>query len=280
MPLKRRRTSDEVICIDLTTESEDDQEVPQEIVSKKSKPLGQSAAGPLHLAEGTQKPRDETNVGTGSFPLFDVDGLEIVELDAEGTAQGTTTAPIHPNSVADDDPMRIRCRKCHHSSKRGKGTEADYCSNCGRVASEVYFDRTPKAKKYKRDASHVLLGTRTISFEIATRDPRAISKYARYWMGADSAKKEREYSQEEMDFDAFRHKLCKRPTLSTVRNLLAEGRGNENKDTVRIRSETEECILRGLECFSHFQIEASWNKSNRSGVSICLALHLSSNAVV
>jgi hypothetical protein len=170
----------------------------------------------------------------------------------------------------------------------------DWCHACGRVASENDFEKD-QSSPYKPVEGDVLLGSKEIPFKVKAHDPRKFEKFSKYWKENEGSA-DWEYDEAEMEYDFFRHRIGKRPTISMILLSIPVTKSDSIPDSGAFEqrvfcltepsvNETEALLLDNQDdlkllrelwpfvsdCFSlGLDITASWNKSERKGVSGCL----------
>eukprot|EP00557_Chaetoceros_sp_GSL56_P014231 CAMPEP_0176484956 /NCGR_PEP_ID=MMETSP0200_2-20121128/4783_1 /TAXON_ID=947934 /ORGANISM="Chaetoceros sp., Strain GSL56" /LENGTH=414 /DNA_ID=CAMNT_0017881569 /DNA_START=147 /DNA_END=1388 /DNA_ORIENTATION=+ len=140
--------------------------------------------------------------------------------------------PFSPDDeVAKTDRDLTKCRKCgwynlfshlnytrslhaYHTGSSYPTCPLDWCHACGRVASERDFEKC-QSEPYEPVEGDVLFGSREIAFKVKAHDPRKFEKFSKFWKDHEGSP-EWEYDEAEMEYDFFRHRIGKRPTLSMI----------------------------------------------------------------
>ena len=135
--------------------------------------------------------------------------------------------PFRPDDAkARDNTSLTKCRKCgwfnkfKHANFRIKnriheaGSSKDWCMHCGRVSSIKDFEKA-KSHSYANLPTDISLGEKVIPFRIRAHDPREFTDFKQSWIDGGYT-----YKVEEMETDAFHHRLGKRPTIEMILHSL------------------------------------------------------------
>ena len=185
-------------------------------------------------------------------------------------------APAAPSVSRGQDPAV--CRKCNqrtcNNRPRGNAPSTiDLCTICGRVASEESFGKVQNNDFKKKDGD-VFLGSREIKFRIQSRDPRTERRYSQNWI-RNAGDPLWQFSETDMQDDAFKHKIGTCPSIKTIWNLLQRGVMCEIERDVVLLQNQHEVDLLGLinNDYTSSNIVACWNKVDREGVSSIFGLY-------
>jgi hypothetical protein len=167
---------------------------------------------------------------------------------------------------------------------------ADWCLRCGRVAVEKDLEKNQAipltlSRPNSWNEDYFLYATKDIPFTVVAHDPRLFSKYRETWIRLPT------YDEEVQQNEVFFHRVGKSPMLKSLLSIMAiRGENghhnipNRSDDLLKITDDDTDAIL--LEKENHYllfnflrekveatgfgkiYIDASWNKSNKSGVSI------------
>ena len=133
--------------------------------------------------------------------------------------------PDHP-----DAHLNKNLTKCRHCSwfvrlerYRVKPSSRDWCSVCGRVASEKDLEKqqveSANSTWNEADGSY-LLGQKEIPFRINAHDPRLFEKYKPNWEENGSDNSGWQYDDAEREEEVFLHRIGKSPTFSNILNSI------------------------------------------------------------
>jgi hypothetical protein len=218
--------------------------------------------------------------------------------------------PFAPNHTdAQQDETLAQCRHCqwyfrfpeavkHNNDSSPSRTDtdrklacsADWCLRCGRVAVEKDLEKNQAipltlSRPNSWNEDYFLYVTKDIPFTVVAHDPRLFCRYREAWIRLPN------YDEEVHQNEVFFHRLGKSPMLKSLLSIMAirgeNGHTNiRNTGVDKITDDDTDAIL--LEKENHYllfnfltekveatgfgkiDIDASWNKSNKSGVSILI----------
>jgi len=195
------------------------------------------------------------------------------------------------------NPQVLTCQRCEHQFPMFDCYRRKilYCTRCGRLAddSSLKEKATKQPSLKKRDSHHHLLDRRVFNFSLQTPDPRSMDPYRAYWETVDATSPQRQFSEDDLAYEAFQLEIGPRPRCQAIVQSLAcgafqpeppnderlfelamlqgperpkghrstiTGLGTINRDILRVLAECS-----GIEA----DIAASWNEREGEGVSCC-----------
>jgi hypothetical protein len=201
--------------------------------------------------------------------------------------------PFAPDTEdAPKDDRLTKCRRCgwfsHLSGRKERlSSPADWCKQCGRVASEQDFRKLQRKEptfKPPVDLKNppVSLGIKEIPFRIKAHDPRRFPEYERHWKEADPSSSEWLYDEVDREEEVFLHRIGEKPHVQVVSHHIPRYPEDkvcvfpggllkaEQTDHILVDNVQHIQLLHSLASVSEettFTFSASWDRVARSGVS-------------